>query len=67
MTYFVNEIQNETSTTYSFNTLADAEAKYHYILSFAAVSDVRRHGAVMYDNTGSYHMSKVYEHPDTAD
>lgn len=62
-TYFVNEIQNNTSMTYSFATLAEAQAKYHYILSFAAVSDVERHGAIMYDSNGTYLMGQVYEHP----
>lgn len=67
MTYFVNEIQNNTSTTYSFETQAEAEAKYHYILSFAAVSDVEKHGAVMYDSNGFFIASRVYEHSAVAE
>ena len=62
MTYFVDEIQNSTSTNYSFDTQAEAESKYHYILSFAAVSDVEKHGAVMYDNDGNFIASRIFKH-----
>lgn len=62
MKIFVNEIQNGTSTTYSFDTLAEAQAKYYYILSFAAASDVERHGAIMYTGEGQMLESKVFTH-----
>ena len=62
MKYFVNEIQNDTSTTYVFDELSAAESKYYYILSFAAVSDVAVHGAVLYDNNGAWFCSKTYRH-----
>lgn len=67
MKYFVNEIQDNTSTTYVLNTIEEAEAKYHYILSFAAVSDVAIHGAILYDNYGVCLISKTYKHPTNSD
>lgn len=61
MTYFVTEIQNATATTYAFDSQAEAESKYYYILSFASKSDVEKHGAILYDNNGTWVMGKVYD------
>ena len=53
MKYIVIEIQNGTCTAYSYDTAAEAQNKYYTILSYAAVSDVQRHGAYLLDNEGN--------------
>ena len=65
MAYFVNEIQNNTSTTYAFDNEAQAESKYHDILHYASVSNVEKHGAILYDSNGSCTKSEVYTHEQT--
>lgn len=64
--YFVLEIQinNETGSIipFSFDNLADAEAKYHAILSVAAVSEVPKHSAVLMAENGITMKQESYFH-----
>ena len=46
----------------SFETRDEAEQKYHTILSFASVSDVPIHSAVMLNEEGYYIKSESYRH-----
>lgn len=49
MKYTVIEMQDGVvgGNVWTFDTLAEAEAKYHSILAVAAVSSVYKHGAVI--------------------
>lgn len=65
--YFVLEIQKRTdgtwhTTTFNYEDRMQAEAKYFYILSEAAVAKIPRNGAVVIDGNGSVLMSYVYQH-----
>lgn len=64
--YIVIEIQrnNEGVTTplvFTFDTKAEAESKYYYVLSYAAVSNLPRHGAILL-NEDRYLKSDIYRH-----
>lgn len=63
--YLVLELQSgdtlsSIATTHS--TLAEAEQKYHQILSFAAVSEVPIHSAVLMDSSGYMLKRENYVH-----
>lgn len=60
MVYIVTEVQNASATSYSYTDRGEAESKFHLILSYAAVSDVQRHGAYLYDNEGNVLNLKFY-------
>lgn len=64
--YFVLEIQvnGETGSIlpFAFDNLADAEAKYHSILSVAAKSDVPKHSAVLMAENGITMKQESYFH-----
>lgn len=63
--YFVLEIQiGETGTIlpFTFDNLADAEAKYHAILSVAAKSSVPKHSAVLMAENGITLKQESYFH-----
>jgi hypothetical protein len=63
--YFVLEIQiNETGSIlpYAFDNRADAEAKYHAILSVAAKSTVPKHSAVLMAENGITLKQESYFH-----
>lgn len=64
--YIVIELQttnNETSTLVnSYVSKPQAEQKYHTILSFASVSEVEQHCAVMLDSEGRLLKSECYKH-----
>lgn len=66
MKYIVIELQTENGTTstltYQFDTVAQAEQKYYQILSFAVVSEVDIHSAVIMDNTGFVLKNECYKH-----
>lgn len=73
--FIVIEIQmiGETiaTLTYQFNTLNEAEAKYHSILAAAAVSALPMHSAALLTNAGTLVKSEYYDHtvapePETA-
>ena len=63
--YWVIEIQNNKGTwtqiITSHATRAEAESKFYLILSYASVSDLEAHGAVMFDDKNIFYMHKVYE------
>ena len=66
--YIVLEIQEQTeggtpnTITYNAETLAEAESKYHYILHYAAVSELFRHVAILMTTDGKYIACKSYKH-----
>lgn len=47
-------------------TLNEAESKYHQILSYAAVSTLTCHAAIIFDEKGYTQMSRFYEHEQEA-
>ena len=67
MKYLVVELQTfesgaMTSPAYAYDTQLEAEAKYHAILSSAAVSKLPTHAAVLLQNDGIVLASKCYTH-----
>lgn len=70
MKYLVIEIQVNTDGTvgnlvYSYDARADAESKYHAVLSAAAVSTLPKHTAVIMDEDGAVLGSQCYRHETT--
>ena len=51
---------NWSQTITSHETREQAESKYYLVLSYAAVSTNKVHGAVMFDDTGVYSMRQSY-------
>lgn len=66
MVFYVIEIQTGTESgaviPFSFTDRSQAEAKYHSLLSVAAVSQVPKHGAMMFNDDGFVIKSEVYNH-----
>ncbi len=66
MKYIVIELQTTNGTTgnfvFAFDSLADAEAKYHEILSYAAKSAVAVHACVMLGIDGFEIKHECYMH-----
>lgn len=67
MKFIVIELQTNTdgsvgNLVYSYDTRAEAESKYHAVLSAAAVSALPIHAAVLMDNTGIVYGQQMYEH-----
>jgi len=67
MKYLVVEIQtfpegNISTPTYAYDNRLSAEAKYHAILSAAAVSKLPRHACVLMTSEGRSLMSQCYTH-----
>lgn len=66
--YIVLEIQEQTegcvpnTITYTAETMDQAKSKYHYILSYASVSNLRRHGAIIMKTDGRYIDNESYTH-----
>ena len=67
--FIVLEIQ--TNADGAVATLVDAfadrnqaEQKYHTILSYAAISELPKHAAVMLDEEGRFIKAECYEHGD---
>ena len=63
--YIVMEIQkgNTVSTIVdSYETLNEAENKYHTILAYAAISSVPKHSAVLLTEEGDYIKHECFEH-----
>ncbi len=62
------EIQEETegctpnTITYTAQTMDEAKSKYHYILSYASVSNLYRHGAIIMKTDGRYIDHESYLH-----
>lgn len=67
MKYLVVEIQtfpegNISTPTYAYDNRLSAEAKYHAILSSAAVSKLPRHACVLMTSEGRSLMNQCYTH-----
>lgn len=69
--YIVIEIQSNQDGTLSVAPVQSyvdrltAEARYHEILSFAAVSKIWKRSAVMLTDEGTFVKGECYEHGDT--
>ena len=66
MIYYVVEIQTQEESgaviPYSFTDRGQAEAKYHSLLAVASVSNVPKHGAMLFNDDGFIIKSEVYNH-----
>ncbi|MCR5835958.1 MAG: hypothetical protein K6G88_05605 [Lachnospiraceae bacterium] len=67
MNYLVIELQtNEEGQTSnivtSYNDINQAESKYYTVLAAAAISNVKKHAAVLLDAEGGFIRSDGYEH-----
>ena len=67
MKYLVIEIQRNADGTignfvWTFDTINEAESKYHSVLAYAAVSTVYTHSAVILNETGFCVKSQSYTH-----
>lgn len=67
MKYLVMELQTAAdgsvaNLVYSFDTRDEADSKYHYILSYAAVSTLPAYAAMVFTSTGELLMSQYYAH-----
>lgn len=63
--YIVIEIQTADSVgnfVWAFDTLEQAEAKYHAVLSVAATSSVPVHSCVILRNDGQQMAAQAYKH-----
>lgn len=66
MKFFVIEFQEQQNGQTSYvvtvhETRSDAESKYHTVLSYAAVSELRRHSAVIITPDGFVQKKECYE------
>ena len=65
MMYYVLELQTDVTGAcipWSFTDVHQAESKYYAILSAAAISTVRRHGAVLMTEEGIVMKQEVFTH-----
>lgn len=67
MKYLVIELQTAADSSVAnivttFDTLPEAESKFHTILSFAAVSDIPMHTALILTPDGRVHKTQSYRH-----
>lgn len=65
MNFIVIELQTTDTTaalTYTFSDRLQAEQKYHEVLSYAAVSKVSTHGAIMFTSDGTFIKGETYNH-----
>ena len=65
--YMVLEFQKQDDKTLAglittYETKSKAEEKYHTILSFAAVSEIPKHGAIIIDENGMIVKEDIYTH-----
>lgn len=70
MTYIVLELQTNTDGTvsnlvYAYTDRNEAEQKYHFILSSAAVSQLPAHAAVLLTGDGRMLASQCYRHEES--
>lgn len=67
--YYVIEIQKTDDTNCAYivhekQTLNEAWSQYHTVLAAAAVSNVKKHSAVIFNDTGWSLSNQTYEHLD---
>lgn len=66
MVYYVLEIQTNNGAgaviPFYFTDRDQAESKYHSLLSVAAVSEVDKHGAMLFNEDGFMIKSEIYNH-----
>ena len=66
MIFYVIEIQTGDGAgaviPFSFTDRDQAEAKYHSLLAVCAVSTVKKHGAMLFNEDGFILKSEVYTH-----
>lgn len=63
--YYVIEVQTGNTGAvipFAFDNKADAESKYHALLSVAATSDVPKHGAILFNDDLFVSKQEVYTH-----
>lgn len=64
--FYVIEIQTGNKTgailPFTFADHSQAEEKYHTLLAVAAVSEVAKHGAMLFTDDGFVMKSEVYDH-----
>lgn len=64
--FYVIEIQTQTGTgaitPFAFANREEAESKYHTLLAVAAMSQVPKHGAMLFNDDGFVIKSEVYNH-----
>ena len=66
--FIIIEIQEQTqgatpnTISYTAETIDEAKSKFHYILHYAAVSGLYRHGAVLMQTDGKYLARESFEH-----
>lgn len=66
--YFICEVQTTDGVgamlpPLTADTIQEAESKYHQILAYAAVSQVPKHGAIIFDEECLPIQSQCYKHP----
>ena len=68
--YIILEIQESAAgsipntITYTAETMDEAMSKYHYVLHYASVSNLFRHGAIIMTTDGKYIARECYKHTD---
>ena len=63
--FVVMEIQKSSTLTTlvtSYDTINEAENKYHTVLAYAAISNIPKHSAVLIDENGEFIKSECFEH-----
>lgn len=63
--FYVIEIQTSNTGSvipFVYTDRNDAEAKFHSLLAVAAVSEVPKHGAMLFTDDGFVLKSEVYNH-----
>ena len=66
--YIILEIQQQTKEStpntinYTAETIDEAKSKYHYVLHYAAVSELYRHSAILMKPDGTYIERESFLH-----
>lgn len=63
--FYVMELQTDITgsvLTWTFTNFAEAESKFYLILSAAAISPVRKHGAIILNEDGIMLKHEVFTH-----
>ena len=66
MVFYVIEIQTGVESgaviPFTFTDRSQAESKYHSLLAVCATSNVKKHGAMLFNEDGFILKSEVYNH-----